>query len=92
MRGCRNIAACVQVLKLSIRVHSRHHPTGFVDNTYIYKSDPKAACDMIKIAHIPNSNPWYDHYKSVVSLRWKERMKTKPAAPTYLTQWNRNLF
>jgi hypothetical protein len=84
-------ASCI-LLKVDIRVYSRHYVNGHQDFMYVNELDPKASHDMIEIAHIPDANnAMNDHYNSVVSQRWTERMGTKPQFPLSLLKWNRLL-
>jgi len=89
--GELELALICEVLEADIRVYSRHYPQGFRDHSYQGYRDPQATRALLEIAHIPNTNPLLDHYKSVRSSMWAERMKTKPTPPKALTQWNRGL-
>ena len=89
--GELELALICEVLEADVRVYSRHYPQGFRDHSYQGYRDSQFTRVLLEIAHIPNTNSLLDHYKSVRSSMWAERMKTRPTPPKALTQWNRGL-
>jgi hypothetical protein len=92
--GDLEIRACCVVLEVNIKVYSRHYQGGY--QVFHYNANPDDPdpqddqYDTIEIAHIWNKvNPLYDHYQSIESRLWLERLKTHPMLPMHLTLFNR---
>ena len=92
--GDLEIRACCVVLEVNIKVYSRHYQGGY--QVFHYNANPDDPdpqddqYDTIEIAHIRNEvNPLYDHYQSIESQLWLERLKTHPMLPMHLALFNR---